>query len=891
MHEHGVGLHRDAGVDDIRAASEVGAIRRGARGGREGLGAPVTVVAGVDEAELRHVGDELDLILARDPRREHAVGDGDRRRGRRHEAVRRHAGGAAGDLDAFIHAEETPRIIRGQDADESVVAGFAADVGSLDEAAEFEGGVTRAGVATDFKGAAAEGGDDAHLFGHIVIAVAVERERSRIEGDRGAIVPAALAGRAFGLGHREDARRIVEAKGAARTQLEAGVGDDVARVVGLDERTAEAAEAEFAEDFGRGRRQLAADVEGGTAVDDRRAGVILILQEDDRAATVAAGDVVVLVDAGVDRTDEQVGEVAAVLVGDDVGVAVAAEVEAIAAGAEAVGVARADPEGGAVIRTLETDAIVRATEEGRTVADLREIEVLRVDGVEVDRDRAGITGQAGGIGRVREQEVGEVLGAAEAADAEIDGREREVARDADDTEGAEARTDVELAGPAGRHVARGVELDTRVALREDVAAGQLGGVAERDERTLTGAEEGDATVLDEAAHGRPAVAADVERTPTLLVDRARARHRTRQRGVVIDRKVRIPGRREVTELGDVARATGDGEVGRAEGAAEDEILEEDRLVGHAEIEAGGTAVPSFVVERRILAEDERRRSHRLKRADDQVVRRMGRDEFEGFGAIAVITGVEDHIVQRDGRVIAQHVVPSAGAADDRIAASKRPGGDLTIRRLVPLGEVESAHAGLDDRARTGVGDDVARQGEARTGGVTELVTDAQGGGGLREVGRTRDGHAEHLLGIAATREGDPGGVDREVIDDRGGASGRTVDDRRHVRRAEVVEGGDGEVVTLARAKLLGVDTGHDFDADRVTEGKDAARERDGAGAEAQRVVDDESTADRAVRETRLDLAADVGGLDIAGVDGRATGVGVSAHFIADGKRRGEGGRA
>ena len=270
---------------------------------------------------------------------------------------------------------------------------------------------------------------------------------------------------------------------------------------------------------------------------------------------------------------------------------------------------------------------------------------------------------------------------------------------------------------------------------------------------------------------------------------------------------------------------------------------------------------------------------------------MGRDEFEGLRAVPVVTGVEDRIVQGDGGVIAQHVEAALGAVNDHIAASKRPGRDLAIGRLVPLGEIESAHAGPDDCARTGVGDDVARQGKARHGGGTELVTDTQGGGGLREVGRARDGHTEHLLGIAAAREGDPGGVDREVIDDRGGASGRTVDDRRHVRRAEVVEGVDGEVVTLARAELLGVETGHDFDADRVTEGKDAARERDGAGAEAQRVVDDESTADRAVRETRLDLAADVGGLDIAGVDGRATGVGVGADFIADGERRGDRGRA
>ena len=164
-------------------------------------------------------------------------------------------------------------------------------------------------------------------------------------------------------------------------------------------------------------------------------------------------------------------------------------------------------------------------------------------------------------------------------------------------EGAEARTDVELAGPAGRHVARGIELDAVISRREDIAAGELGGVAERDQPGLAGTEEGDAAVLDEAAHGRAAIATDEEAASTLLVDRARARHRTRHRRIVVDREIRIPGRREVTELGDVARATGDRQVGRAEGAAKDEILEEHRLVDHTEIEAGGTGVPSFVVER------------------------------------------------------------------------------------------------------------------------------------------------------------------------------------------------------------------------------------------------------------------------------------------------------
>ena len=534
---------------------------------------------------------------------------------------------------------------------------------------------------------------------------------------------------------------------------------------------------------------------------------------------------------------------------------------------------------------------MRAAEEGRAIADLRKVEVLRVDRIEVDRDRARIAAEAGGVRRIRQDRVGEVLGTAQAADAEVDGRQREVARDADVAEGTEARTDIELTSPTSGHVARGVELDAVISRREDVTAGELGGVAERDQRALAGAEVGDAAVLDEATHARAAVAADVEAAPTLLVDRARARHRTRQRRIVVDREVPIPGHREVTELGDVARATGDRQVGRAKGTAKDEILEEHRLIGHAEINAGGTGVISFVIKDRIPAEAERRRRDRLKRANDQVVRLVGRDEFESLRAVPVVAGVEGRIVQRDGRVIAQHVVPTLGALEDLVAAGKRPACDLAIGRLVPLDEMESARSGLDDRARTAVGDDVARQGEARHGGGTELVTHTQGGDGLREVGRSRDGHTEHLLGIAAAREGDPGRVDREVVDDRGGASGRTVDDRRHVRRAEVVEGGDGEVVSLARTELLGVETGHDFDGDRVTEGKDAARERDGAGAEAQRVVDEESTADRAVRETRLDLAADVGGLDIAGVDGRATGVGVGADFIADGERRGDRGRA
>ena len=270
---------------------------------------------------------------------------------------------------------------------------------------------------------------------------------------------------------------------------------------------------------------------------------------------------------------------------------------------------------------------------------------------------------------------------------------------------------------------------------------------------------------------------------------------------------------------------------------------------------------------------------------------MGRDEFEGLRAIAVVTGIEHRFVQRDGRIVAQDVVAAIRAVDDHVAAGKRPSRDLAISRLVPLREVESAHAGPDDCARTGVGDDVARQGKARNGGVTDLVTDAQGGGGLREIGRAGDGHTEHLLGVAATGEGDPGGVDREVVDDRGSVSGRTVDDRRHIRRAEVIEGGHGEVVTLACTELLGVEAGHDFDGDRVAEGKDTPRERDGASAETQRVVDDESAADGAVRKTRLDLTTEIGGLDVASIDGRATGVGVSAHFVADGKRRGNRGRA
>ena len=104
----------------------------------------------------------------------------------------------------------------------------------------------------------------------------------------------------------------------------------------------------------------------------------------------------------MDRADEQVGDIAVILVGDDVGVAVAAEVEDVAARAEAVRVGGADAEGGPVIRAAEADDVGRAAQEGRTVANLRKVEVLRVDRIEVDRDRAGIAAEAGGVRRIRQ---------------------------------------------------------------------------------------------------------------------------------------------------------------------------------------------------------------------------------------------------------------------------------------------------------------------------------------------------------------------------------------------------------------------------------------------------------------------------------------------------------
>ena len=616
---HRVHREGEAGSDGGGAVDDR-AFRGGSGVGSEGgRGSPVAVKASIDEAEVRDVGDELNLISAGDPRREHAIGDGDRRGDRRErilETDARHAGGTAGDLNALVHAEETPRVIGRENTDNAIIAILAADILGLNEAAKLEGGGATAGVAAHFEGAAANGGDDADLLGHFVVAIAVKGERRRIEGDRGAIMPAALAARAFGLGDREDARRIVEAEHAVRAELEVSVSDDVARVVGLDDGATEAAQNQITEDLGRSRGQLAAGFERRVIVHHRGTSVILVLEEDRRTTAVAAGDVIELINAAVDRADEQVGDIAVVLVGDDVGVAVTAEVESVAARAEAVRIGGTHAEGGAVIGAAEADEIGRAAEEGRAVADLRQIEVLRVDRIQVDRDRARVATEAGGVGRIRQNRVGEVLGAAQAADAEVDGRQREVARDTDDTEGAEARTDVELAGPAGGHVARGVELDARITLREDITARELGRVVERDQPGLAGAEEGDAAVLDEATHGRPAVAADVEAAPTLLINRARARHRARQRRVIIDREVRIPGRRKVTELGDIARTTGDRQVGRTERSAEDEILEKHRLVGHAEIEPGRSAVPSFVVERRILAEDERRRRDRLKRTND-----------------------------------------------------------------------------------------------------------------------------------------------------------------------------------------------------------------------------------------------------------------------------------
>ena len=399
---HRVHREGDAGSDDGGAVDN-----RAFRGGsgvdaEGGRGSPAAIEAGIDEAELRDVGDERNLFSAGDPRREHAVGDGDGGGGRRLETVTRNVGGAAGDLDAFVRPEETPRIIGRENTDNAIIAILAADVLGLDEAAELEGGGAAAGVAAHFEGAAADDGDDADLLGHIVVAIADKGERRRIEGDRGVIVPASVAARAFGLGHRENARRIVEAEHTVRAELEVGVGDDVARVVGFDDGAAEAAQNQVTEDLGRSRGQPATGFEGRIEVHHGGTGVILVLEEDRRTTAVAARDVIELIDAAVDRADEQVGDIAVVLVSDDVGIAVAAEIEGIATGTEAVRVGGTDAEGGPVIRAAEADEVLRAAEEGRAIADLRKVEVLRVDRIEVDRDRARIAAEAGGVRRIRQ---------------------------------------------------------------------------------------------------------------------------------------------------------------------------------------------------------------------------------------------------------------------------------------------------------------------------------------------------------------------------------------------------------------------------------------------------------------------------------------------------------
>ena len=553
-------------------------IRRQDAGQDGGGGGIIGVVARVHEAQVRDVSDEGSFVPVDDPRRQHAVGDRDGH------AARQDVRDAADDDDAFFRTHRDTLGIHGAAHIEgAVVAQKPADVDALHQAAEQQGGDPAVRIAAHVQDIAPATRDHPDPFGDVGATVTEELEGRRIQGQRCGIVPASLPAQAFRLGHRQDTRRIVETEGRARAHHEITRRHDIGRAAGVDQGTAQAAEEEVAEVLDRTGREGAADIESGTQVHDRRTGVILILHQHRGAAAVAAADIVELVDRREDRADEQVGRITGVAVGQDVGRAGAADVEDAAAGTEAVGIAGADAEGRAVISAHLTHEVVSATEERRAVADLAEVEVLRVDGVQLHLDRAGVAAEARGVGRRGEHEGAEVLGAAEAADTEVDGREREVSRDADEREAGVARTEVELAGPAGGHVGRGVELDRRSRLDEDVAAGDLGRVAERDELAGARTEEGVASVSDVTTEEGGTISRE-EEAAVLLVERAVARDLSGDRRLGTDREVGVPRHGQVAEVGIRARpavgdVTGlDDQVRRTERAAEGEIAEDDGFV-------------------------------------------------------------------------------------------------------------------------------------------------------------------------------------------------------------------------------------------------------------------------------------------------------------------------
>ena len=290
------------------------------------------------------------------------------------------------------------------------------------------------GIAADFERVAPDTGDGAHGFRDVKRAVAVNAQRGGIEPDRRGVRPAALTARTFRLVGRQDARRVIETERRGRTQLEVGVGDDVAGVVGLDERTAQTPEREGTEGFDGGGRERAADIIIRPQVDEGGTRVILVLQERDRASAGAAGDVIQL-RAGVDRAHLDVSEVTQIQIREDVrGAADAAEVELAPTAAEAVGIARAYAEAGAVINTHRVQGVARAAQPRGAVPDLPEVEVLGVDGVDAHDDRARITSETSGAGGGRINRGVEILRATHATDAEIEGGEREVAGELDHRE-------------------------------------------------------------------------------------------------------------------------------------------------------------------------------------------------------------------------------------------------------------------------------------------------------------------------------------------------------------------------------------------------------------------------------------------------------------------------
>ena len=760
----------------------------------------------------------------------------------------------------------------------------------MHQAAEQQGGDPAVRIAAHVQDIAPATRDHPDPFGDVGATVTEELEGRRIQGQRSGIVPASLPAQAFRLGHRQDTRRIVETEGRARAHHEITRRHDVGRAAGVDQGAAQAAEEEVAEVLDRTGREGAADIERGSQVHDRRTGVILIPHQHRGAAAVAAADIVELVDRREDRADEQVGRITGVAVGQDVGRAGAADVERAAAGTEAVGIAGADAEGRAVISAHLTHEVVGAAEERRAVADLGEVEILRVDGVQLHLDRAGVAAEARGVGRRGEHEGAEVLGAAEAADTEVDGREREVSRDADEREGGVARTEVELAGPAGGHVGRGVELDRRSRLDEDVAAGDLGRVAERDELAGAGAEEGRSAVVDVASEERGAVAGH-EEVGALLVERAVAGDHARDRRLRAEAQVGVPRHGQVAEVGIRARpAVGDGagihrQVRRAEGAAEGEVTEDDGLVRDALIQRLGALIQRPVVDRDVTAADEVGRGDARERADDDVVRRMRADDFVGFGAVTVVTGLEGHVVQGDLRVGSEHVDHPARAAEFDGAAAHDPRAHLAVGGLVPSMQEQRARTDLGHGAGTAGGDEIACEGHRPSGGAAELITDVEERVRLGEGDGTGEDVPEVGLGSRAAGEDDRGGIDRQVVQLRRSGARRTADGRRDVGGAEVVQGRDGEVVALARTELLGVEAGDDFDAgDRVIEVEDTAGERDGARTERQGIGDVEAALHDVGRGALRRQAGRIGAHDQAGVDGRAARVIVGADDVADADR-------